>query len=62
MQQIDFGSKNKIAFGQAIDLVGPDPDFDLAPRQVQVRMMALLLGDRTHAVYEVQGRPESENR
>jgi hypothetical protein len=58
MQPVDFGSKNKIAFGQAVDLVGPNLDFNLPPRQVQVGMMPLLFGDGAHAVHEVQGRPE----
>src|ERR1035437_7419359 len=58
MQSVDFGGKNKIALGQAVDLVGPNLDFDLAPRQVQVGMVPLLFGNRAHAVDKVQGRPE----
>ncbi len=54
MQEIDFRRKNKIALGQAIDLVGPDRGFHLSPGETQVRMVALLLGQRANPVYKVQ--------
>src|SRR5437870_170759 len=37
--------EDEVAFGEAVDLVGPNRDFDPAPGQVNVRMMTLLFGE-----------------
>jgi hypothetical protein len=54
MQEIDFGRKNKIALGQAVDLVGPDPGVHSSPGKAQVRMVALPFSQRAHAVHKIQ--------
>ena len=52
--RIHLGGENEVALGQTIDLVCPNLNPDLAPRQVEIGMMTLLLGDRSDAVYEGQ--------
>src|SRR6266568_3350581 len=42
-QSIDLRSHDEIAFGQTIDLVGPNRDFHSAPREINVGMMTLFL-------------------
>ena len=51
---VRLGGKNEVAFCQTFDLVGPDRDPDLAPAQVEFRMMLLFLSQLTHAVGEIQ--------
>src|SRR5678815_5606432 len=46
---IAFGCEYEIALGQAVDLVRPDFYADLAPGEMQVGMVVLLLGDGTDA-------------
>ena len=53
---VGFGGEDKIAFVQSLDLVSPDLQFDLAPCQIDVRVMALLLGQFAYLVYKIQGR------
>src|SRR5438552_2661473 len=36
-QFVRFGSKHKIALGEAIDFVGPDREFHLTPGEVNIR-------------------------
>lgn len=48
----DFGGENEIAFGESIDLVGPDGDFDFAVGQKDVGMMVLFVGDPGDGVGE----------
>src|SRR5216683_6778338 len=38
---IDLRSHDEVAFGQTIDLVGPNRDFHSAPREINVGMMTL---------------------
>src|SRR5438093_12025724 len=49
-----LGRHVKIAFGQAVNLVGPELDLALPPGQVQVRVMSLRLSDRSNLVDESQ--------
>src|SRR5207249_1078625 len=44
----------EIAFGQAVNLVGPELDLALPPGQIQIRMMPLRLRDRSDLVHEGQ--------
>src|SRR5579872_3402662 len=55
LEAIEFRCQDKIAFRQSIDLVGPDLDVDLAPREQQIGMMPLLLRHRAGAVDEIEG-------
>jgi hypothetical protein len=60
---INLRGKHKIAFGQAVDLMGIDGDFRFTPGKQNVRMMALLFGDRSRAIDKIQsllkiGKPE----
>ena len=52
------GRKDEIALGQPVDLVSPDLHDDLSPREVQIRMMTLLLGHRADAIDERERRLE----
>ena len=49
---IDLRRHDEIALRQTVYLVGPELDLDLAPRQIDIRMVTLLLGDLSHTVYE----------
>src|SRR3989442_1213584 len=42
-QPIDLRSHDEVAFGQSINLVGPNRDFHSAPREINVGMMTLFL-------------------
>jgi len=44
-QPIGFGGEDEVAFGKAIDLVSPDGQPDLAPGQMDVGVVPLLLGE-----------------
>ena len=55
---VDFRSEDEIAFGQAIDFVGPRGDFRFSPGQQNIRMMALLFGDRADFIDESEGLRE----
>jgi hypothetical protein len=55
---VDLGSENEIAFGEPIDLVRPDRDPDLAPRERDIRVMALVFGKLSDLIHEAQGRLE----
>ena len=48
LQFIDFGGEDEIAFGEAVDLVGPRGDYGFAPAEQNVWMMALRFGDFAH--------------
>ncbi len=54
MQAINLGRHNEIALGQAIDLVRPQRDLRLAPRQQNIRMMTLFLGQIPYSVHKLQ--------
>jgi len=41
---IHLGRENEIAFRQSVNLVGPDNELDLAPGEMDIRMMPLGLG------------------
>jgi len=43
---------NEVAFGQAIDLVGPQSDLGLTPGQEDVGMMTLILGQLPNPVHK----------
>ena len=51
---VNLCCKDKIAFHQPINFVGPDGDHHAAPRKVDVGVVALLLGKRANAVGERQ--------
>ena len=49
---INFGGHDEIALGEAVDLVGPEGDFNFAPCQEDIGMMSLLLGKRADPINE----------
>jgi len=51
---VDFRGENKIAFRQSINLVSPDLHLSSSPREVNVRMMALIFGDCSNPVHEIE--------
>lgn len=51
---IELCSENEVAFREAIDRVGPYLDRHPSPREMDVGMMPLALGDRTNAIREAQ--------
>src|ERR1700722_7437253 len=55
LQAVDLGGHNKIALGQAVDLVRPHRDFSFAPRKKDIGMMSLFFGQFSNLVYEIQG-------
>ena len=55
---VDLRRQNKVALCQAVDLVRPDFDPGLAPRQVNVRMMSLLFCNDSDSVDEIERRLE----
>src|SRR6266568_139159 len=57
-EMVALRCEDEIALGQSIDLVGPDLHDDLPPREVKIRMMALLLGHRAYAIDERKRRLE----
>src|SRR5437763_1956704 len=54
LDPIDLRGQNEIAARQAVDGVRPDRDAHFAPRQKDVGVMSLLLGDRPDFVREGQ--------
>ena len=55
---VDLRRQNEIRLGQPVHGVRPGGDFDLAPSQQNVGMVALLLGDLAHFIHESQRRLE----
>lgn len=53
-QPVNLGCHNEIAFGQAVNLVGPQSDAHLAPSEQNIGMMAFLLRDLTDAIYKCE--------
>ena len=51
---VDLRGEYKIAFRQAVDLVRPQRQFHLAPRQINVGMVVLLLGQFADAIGEIE--------
>ena len=51
---VDFGGEDEVALGQAIHLVRPGGDFNLAPGQQDVGMMALLFRDGADPIDKVE--------
>src|SRR5712692_1152238 len=58
LQLIDLGCKDEIAFGQPIDLVGPERDPDFPPGEIDIWMMTLLLGQVPHHPGKLQRLPK----
>jgi len=54
VQFVDFRPENKIAFGQAADLVRVDLDIDFSPREAEIGVMPLLLGHFPDAIDKIQ--------
>ena len=52
-EAVNLGRHNEVAFRQAVDFMGPEGGLDFAPGKQNVRMMSLLFGQSTHAVYEI---------
>src|SRR5271165_4301948 len=52
---VDFRGEDEIRLRQPIHRMRPESDLDLAPSQKDVRMMALLFGERANSIYESQG-------
>ena len=53
-QAVNLRRHDEVALGQAVNLVGPERDLGLAPRQQNIRMMSLLFGQRSDAIDELQ--------
>src|SRR5262245_525696 len=51
-EHVTLGGEHEVTFGEAIDLVRPDVDANLAPREVDVGVVVLLFGHGADAVYE----------
>src|SRR5262245_57332858 len=51
---IDLRGENEVAFGEAVDLLRPDGHAGFAPAEKDLRMVALLLGNRADGVDETQ--------
>src|SRR5207249_10572145 len=51
---VHLGGHVEIAFGEPLDLMGPDLDLALPPGHVQVRMVPFLLRDRAYLVGELE--------
>ena len=47
---VNFRRHDEIAFGQAVNLVGPQRDLDFAPGEQDVRVVPLLLGQLSNTV------------
>src|SRR5688500_11208708 len=57
-QPVGLRREDEVALGQAVDLVGPDLDDHLAPGEVEVGVVVLLLGQLAHAGGGVERLPE----
>jgi hypothetical protein len=55
LKLVDFRRQDKVAFGEAVDLVGPRGYFGLAPGEKDIRVMSFTLRDRAHLVHKLQG-------
>ena len=55
---VDFGGHDEVAFGEAVDLVGPESDLGFAPGEEDVGVMALLFGEGSDQIYEGEGLGE----
>src|SRR5688500_13639766 len=53
VESLDLRGHDEVAFGQAVDLVGPEQYLHLTPANVQVRVVPLLLGDQRQRVDEI---------
>src|SRR4029077_6301060 len=51
---IDLRRQNEIAFRQSVDFVRISLDFHTSPSQRDIRMVTFGLGDRAHAVDEIE--------
>ena len=54
LELVYFGGEDEVALGQAVDLVRPEGELDLAPGQVNIGMMVLLPGQFAHLVCEIK--------
>ena len=44
IQPVDLRRHNEVALSQSVNFVGPERDFNFAPRQQNIRVVSLLLG------------------
>ena len=51
---VNLGRHDEVALRQAVDFVSPQSDLNFSPRQKDVRMVALLFGDRADTIHEFQ--------
>jgi len=58
LETIDPGSQDEIALGETVDLVGEDLDLDPTPREANVRVVSLGLGEFAHTIRERECRLE----
>ena len=58
MDPVDLRGEDEVVLAEAVDGVGVDGDLGPAPRDAEVRVVALLLGDAADPVREVQGSDE----
>lgn len=55
VKPVSFGGENEIALRQTVNLVRPERDHDLAPREVNIGMMAFFFGESPDPVGEGEG-------
>jgi hypothetical protein len=53
-QSLDLGGHDEIALRESVDLVRPQRDLGLPPRQKNVGMMSLLLGDGADTIHKIE--------
>ena len=59
---VQFRGQHKVAFRQAIDLMGENCRLDPAPGEEKIRMMALFYGHSAGAVDEIESGFESRKK
>jgi hypothetical protein len=58
LEFVDLRGKNEVTLGEAINFVGPNADFGLAPRKQDVWMMPLRFRNLPDLIYEGESLPE----
>ena len=54
IEPLNLGRHDEVTLREAVDLVGPELNADLAPSEINIRVMALLLGQFADPVGEFQ--------
>lgn len=53
-EPVDFCREDEVALGQSVDFVSPDGHPHFAPSQVDIRVVALFLGEATDEIGELE--------